>query len=86
LHSDTHKLINSVCYKKELLQLWKESIIVPAYKKSDKTDCSNYRGISLLSTTYKILSSILVWRLTQYVGKIIGNHHCGFWLNRSTSD
>jgi hypothetical protein len=36
------------------------------YIKSDKTDCSNYRGISLLPTTHKILSNILVLRLTPY--------------------
>jgi len=52
LHSEIHKCINSIWYKKELPQQWKESIIVPIYKKGDKTDCSNYRGISLLSTTY----------------------------------
>jgi len=38
----------------------KESIIVPVYKKGDKTDCSNDMGISLLSTTYKMLSNILL--------------------------
>jgi hypothetical protein len=46
-----HKLNNSIWNKEELPQQWKESIIVPMY--GDKTDCSNYRGISLLPITYK---------------------------------
>jgi len=41
---------------------WKQLIIVPVYKKGDKTDCWNYRGMSLLSATYKILSNILLAR------------------------
>jgi sorting nexin-29 len=69
-----------------LPQQWKESIIVPIYKKGDKTDCSNYRGISLLSTSYKIVSNILLSRLTPYVDEIIGYHQCGFRCNRSTTD
>jgi hypothetical protein len=64
----------------------KESVIVPIYKKGDKTDCNNYRGISLLSTAYKILSNILLARLTPYVDEIIGDHQCGFCRNRSTMD
>jgi len=40
--------------------------IVPVYKKDDKTDCSFYRDISVLSTAYKILSNILLWRSTPY--------------------
>ena len=50
---------------------WKESIIVPTYKKGNKTDCSNYRGISLLPTMYKILSNILLSWLTPYAEEII---------------
>jgi hypothetical protein len=65
---------------------WKESIIVPVHKNGDKTDCSNYRGISLLSTSYKILSNILHSRLTPYIDEIIGDHQCGFRRNRSTTD
>jgi hypothetical protein len=48
--------------------------------------CSNYRGISLLPTTYKILSNILLSKLTSYVDQIIGDHQCEFWHNRSTTD
>jgi len=65
---------------------WKESIIVPIYKKSDKTNRSNYRGISLLPTTYKILSNILLSKLTSYSEEITGDHQCGFRCNRSTTD
>jgi hypothetical protein len=57
LLSAIHKLINSVWNKEELPDQWKESIIVPIHKKGDKTDCNNYHGISLLSTSYKILSN-----------------------------
>ena len=54
------KLINSVWNKKELPEQWKVTIIVHIDKKLDKTDCSNYQGMSLLSTTFKILSNILL--------------------------
>jgi hypothetical protein len=47
--SEIHKRINSLWNKEELPDEWKESITVPIYKKGDKTDCSNYIGISLLS-------------------------------------
>jgi hypothetical protein len=52
---------------------WKELIIVPIYKKGDKTDCNIYRGISLLSATFKMLSNILLSRLTPYPEDIIGD-------------
>jgi hypothetical protein len=48
---DIPKLIISVRNKEELPEEWKESIILPIYKKGDKTVCSNYMGISLLPTT-----------------------------------
>jgi hypothetical protein len=53
LYSETQSLICSIWNKKELPQQWKESIIIPIYKKGDKTDGNNYRGISLLSAAYK---------------------------------
>jgi hypothetical protein len=78
--------MNSVWNKEELPDQWKESIIVPINKKGDTTDCNNYRGISLLSSSYKIVSNILLSRLVPYVDEIIGGHQCGFRRNRSTTD
>jgi len=49
-----------------------ESVVVPIYKEGNKTNCSNYRVISLLPTAYKMLSIILFARLTPYVHEIIG--------------
>jgi sorting nexin-29 len=59
---------------------------VPIHKKGDKIECSNYRGILLLQTLYKILSNILLCRLIPYADEIIGNHQCGFVRNSSTID
>jgi hypothetical protein len=80
-----HKLITSLWNKEELLDQWKESIIVPIHKTGVKTDCNNYCGISLLSTSYNILSNILS-RLSPYINEIIWDHQCGFLRNRSTAN
>jgi hypothetical protein len=77
LCSEVHKLMNSIWNNEKLPDQWKEAI-VQVHKKGDKTDCSNYRGISLLSTSYKILSNILLSRLSPYVDEITGGHKCGF--------
>ena len=60
--------------------------IVPAYKKGDKTECSNCRGISLLSTMYKNLSIIMLSGLTPYAEEITRYHQRRFRRNRITTD
>jgi len=78
IHYEIHNLIIFIWNNEKLPEQWKELIIVPIYKKGNKTDCSNYRGISLLPTTYKILSNILLSKSTPYTEEIIWDHHCGF--------
>ena len=76
------------CYLRPInSRLFEELLnIVLIYKKGDKIDCCNYRGILLLPTTYIILSNVLLSRLTPYAEEIIGDHQYGFRRNRSTTD
>jgi hypothetical protein len=60
--------------KEELPHQWKMSIVIPIHKEGDKTKCSNCRGISLLSTSCKTSSNILLSRLIPYADEIIGDH------------
>jgi len=75
--SEISKLIISIWNKEELLEWWKELTIVPAYKKGERTGCNNCKCISLLSSTYKLLSSILLSILTPYAKENTGDH-CEF--------
>jgi hypothetical protein len=54
-----HKVITSLWNNEYFLDYWRKSIIVPISKRGDKSACSHYGGLSLLSTSYEILSIIL---------------------------
>ena len=47
---------------------------------------SYFKVMSFLNTSYKILSNILLSRMTPYANEIIGEYQCGFTRNRSTVD
>ena len=63
-------------------QEWYIGLICPIYKKREKLECNNYRGITLLNNTYKIFSSIQNERLKIVTEKIM----CEFRQNKSTID
>jgi len=66
-----HHLIKLLWAQHKMLEEWSMRIIRPIYKKGDKLECSNYRTITLLNVTYKMLSSILCNRLTVHAEKIL---------------
>jgi hypothetical protein len=72
LRSEIDELITLIWSKEELRHQWKESTVIPIHKTGDKTNCSNYRGVSLLSTSYKILSNVLLCRVNAYAFFFLG--------------
>lgn len=80
------ELIQKVWDKEEMPNDWQEAIVVPIHKKGDKEDCSNFRGISLLSIPYKVMSKIVLNRIEEYTCEIILEHQAGFMKGRSTTN
>lgn len=44
---------------------WEESVVLSLPKDGDLADCGNYRGISLMSTTLKVITVILALRISR---------------------
>lgn len=79
-------LLNKIWREKVVPQDWRDSMVVPIHKKGDKANCSNYRGISLLSVPGKVLSRILYGRLLPMADAYLREGQCGFRRERSTVD
>ena len=79
-----------------LLQCWEEgtvpqdmrdSNIITLYKnKGDRSDCNNYRGISLLSIVGKAFARVVLNRLQLLAERVYPEVQCGFRAGRSTID
>ena len=79
----------AACWEKGTIpQDFRDALIVSLYKnKGDKSDCSNYRGISLLSIAGKILARVLLDRITPTIAKeVLPENQCSFRAGRGTTD
>ena len=65
---------------------WKVGIIVPIFKKGDKRECRNYRGITLLSTPSKVYEQILQKKLVRQSDEVMEQSQSGFRKGRSIND
>ncbi|XP_076053640.1 uncharacterized protein LOC143032647 [Oratosquilla oratoria] len=79
-----------------LCQYWKEGAvlqdirdakIVTLYKnKGERSNCNNYRGISLLSSVGKLYARVVLARLQKLAGRVYPESQCCFQAERSTLD
>ena len=67
---------------------WREGLIVNLFKKGDKEDPWNYRGITLLSVVGKVFCKVLNDRLVKHLdkGKALREGQAGFRVGRGCVD
>ena len=79
------KLFNSIMITETIPSAWRDSILVPVFKeKGDIQECKNYRGIKLLTHTFKIWERVLDRRVRECTA--IHESQFGFMPGRSTID
>ena len=85
---DFHRLTTLIWREGKVPQQWKGAVITIHHKKGDKTECGNYRGISLVSQAGKVLFKVVARRLSAYCESkgLLPEEQCGFRQNRSTTD
>ncbi|XP_061429967.1 uncharacterized protein LOC133356450 [Lethenteron reissneri] len=81
-----YDIITTVWTTGRVPQDWKDALVVPLFKKGDRTDCNNYRGISLLSVPGKVLARIIQYRLARHAEERLAEPQCGFRKGRSCTD
>ena len=65
---------------------WQTGVIIPIFKKGDRKQCTNYRGISLLSLPGKVYAKCLERKCREIVESKLEDGQCGFRPGRSTTD
>ena len=82
------KVLNYVLHNNVAAYDWYISIIAPIHKKGPKMDPDNYRGISLISCLYKLLTAILNARLGVFCkdNNILSLAQLGFTSGNRCSD
>lgn len=80
-------LFRSILDDGHIPAIWQKSIIIPIYKKGEKTDPKNYRPISLTSTVCRVFERILHEKITEFLNKksFFNENQFGFLKNRSTT-
>lgn len=80
------KICNLAWKEAKIPEDWKVGVVVPIFKKGDKRECNNYRGITLLSIASKVYERILETKLTREIDTQLEQCQSGFRKGRSIHD
>jgi len=79
-----HILFNLILETGEIPSTFKKALIVVLYKKGDRSECKNYRPISLLSHVYKLFMTIVGNRITDDLYSCIPKSQAAYQPGRGT--
>ena len=79
------QLFSFVWHEETVPRQWREGLIVNLFKKGDREDPGNYRGITLLSVVGKVFCKVLNNTLVHCLG-VLHEGQAGFRVNRSCMD
>lgn len=81
-------VFNNIFLWEKIPSSFKQSILIPLFKKGDQNLTSNYRGLSLMDTISKIFNNILLNRISDWLTKnsILNEFQAGFRKDYSTVD
>ena len=82
-----HVLICQCWQEGAVPQVIRDAKIITLFKnKGERSDCNNYRGISLLSVIGKVFAKVILIRLQKLAERVYTESQCGFRAGRSTID
>ena len=86
LHS-LHVLLCQCWQEGSVPQEMRDAKIITLFKnKGERSECNNYRGISLLSVSGKVFAKVILIRLQKLSERVYPESQCGFRAGRSTID
>ena len=80
------ELFNRIWKEEMIPQDWEVGIILPIHKKGNNRECTNYRGITLLSVALKVYERLLEKRLRQVTDEQLAEAQSGFRKGRGVQD
>ena len=90
IKNDAVKVLHSICQQiwktQQWPQDWKRSVFIPIPKKDNAKEWSNYRTITLISHSSKVMLKILQARLQQYMNHELPDVQAEFRKDRGIRD
>ena len=79
-------LFETIWEKKQLPDDWAEGVIVKISKKGTLSNCKNWRGVTLLSVPSKILTKLIIKRISEAVDQQLKQGRAGYRKGRGRTD